>query len=181
VRVALIFLVLRIFSLLVFCRVVFRSACISILTRFVPEVRRVQSCEDIDIIIDEAVTGTAVQNSADVVLSNERFHVVVEAKQNSSRRTIRMNRRQASKIETLISEMHKKQQKTALLVLVSAVVVALFAGMRKSSTTAKTTPLALACSALVLLCYKRFGPQKGQHGSCRINARASLMRSVAIE
>jgi hypothetical protein len=34
---------------------------------------------------------------------------------------------------------------------------------------------------LVLLCYKRFGPQKGQHGSCRINARASLMRSVVME
>ena len=34
---------------------------------------------------------------------------------------------------------------------------------------------------LVLLCYKRFGPQKGQHGSCRIRARASLMRSVAMD
>lgn len=34
---------------------------------------------------------------------------------------------------------------------------------------------------LVLLCYKRFGPQKGQHGSCRIKTRAMLMRSVAIE
>ena len=34
---------------------------------------------------------------------------------------------------------------------------------------------------LVLLCYKRFGPQKGQHGSCRIKARAMLMRRVAIE
>ena len=34
---------------------------------------------------------------------------------------------------------------------------------------------------LVLLCYKRFGPQKGQQGSCRINARAILIRSVAME
>jgi hypothetical protein len=34
---------------------------------------------------------------------------------------------------------------------------------------------------LVLLCYKRFGPQKGQHGSCRIKDRAILSRSVAIE
>jgi hypothetical protein len=34
---------------------------------------------------------------------------------------------------------------------------------------------------LVLLCYKRFGPQKGQHESCRAITRAMLIRSVAIE
>jgi hypothetical protein len=36
-------------------------------------------------------------------------------------------------------------------------------------------------SLLVLLCYKRFGPQKGQHGSCRMIACAITTRRVAIE
>ena len=34
---------------------------------------------------------------------------------------------------------------------------------------------------LVLLCYKRLGPQKGQHRSCRRIAVAMATRSVAIE
>jgi hypothetical protein len=37
------------------------------------------------------------------------------------------------------------------------------------------------CSVLVLLCYKRNEQQKGQQGSCRIRARAILMRSVAMD
>ncbi len=40
---------------------------------------------------------------------------------------------------------------------------------------------AVTAARLVLLCYKRFGPQKGQHGSCRIKAEAMLMRRVAID
>ena len=35
--------------------------------------------------------------------------------------------------------------------------------------------------SLVLLCHKRFGPQKGQHGSCRTIAVAMANRSVVIE
>jgi hypothetical protein len=34
---------------------------------------------------------------------------------------------------------------------------------------------------LVLLCYKRFVPQKGQQGSCRIKKPAIVRRSVAME
>ena len=34
---------------------------------------------------------------------------------------------------------------------------------------------------LVLLCYKRFGPQKGQQGSCRSMTAAMATRSEAME
>jgi hypothetical protein len=34
---------------------------------------------------------------------------------------------------------------------------------------------------LVLLCYTRFGPQKGQQGSCRSMAAAMAARSEAME
>ena len=41
--------------------------------------------------------------------------------------------------------------------------------------------LARLILVLVLLCYKRLTPQKGQHGSCRIKKAAMIWRSVAME
>ena len=58
------------------------------------------------------------------------------------------------------------------------------------STTSKarfSAPKALPSNSprrnflLILLCYKRREPQKGQHGSCWSRARAILMRSVAMD
>jgi hypothetical protein len=45
----------------------------------------------------------------------------------------------------------------------------------------KTGVIEYRAKILVLLRYKRFGPQKGQQGSCRTSAVAMAIRIVAIE